>query len=299
MTQFLGILLDPFIDGRARRRAPSGVSPMPRKIRSPMLPVASEPPRARRLRHVHQGATAQNYDPHWSVWAAGFGGSQSTDGNTAQGSNNTTSRIFGMAAGADYIFSRAPSPALRWPAAGRISASQWRHGPLRPVPGRRLRPPHVGRLYLRALAYGWQDITTNRTVTIAGVDQLQARFNANAFSGRVEALSFCHALDRRHRRHALRRRAIHDVRYSAYAEQVLSGANTLHWPTAQRVSPTPAANWVSARQILRGPERRPDPARPRRLGARLQSGPRHRATFQSLPVLPSSSTAPRKLPTPR
>jgi outer membrane autotransporter protein len=37
-----------------------------------------------------------------------------------------------------------------------------------------------------ALAYGWQDITTNRTVTIAGLDQLQAKFNANAFSGRAE-----------------------------------------------------------------------------------------------------------------
>ena len=37
-----------------------------------------------------------------------------------------------------------------------------------------------------AVADGWQDITTNRTVTIAGTDQLQARFNANAFSARVE-----------------------------------------------------------------------------------------------------------------
>jgi outer membrane autotransporter protein len=36
------------------------------------------------------------------------------------------------------------------------------------------------------LAYGWQDVTTDRTVTIAGVDQLRAKFNANAFSGRVE-----------------------------------------------------------------------------------------------------------------
>jgi len=38
-----------------------------------------------------------------------------------------------------------------------------------------------------ALAYGWQDITTNRTVTIAGLDQLRAEFNANAYSERVEA----------------------------------------------------------------------------------------------------------------
>jgi uncharacterized protein with beta-barrel porin domain len=37
-----------------------------------------------------------------------------------------------------------------------------------------------------ALAYGWQQITTDRTVTIAGVDQLHAQFNANAWSGRLE-----------------------------------------------------------------------------------------------------------------
>ncbi|OKO77078.1 membrane protein [Bradyrhizobium sp. AS23.2] len=37
-----------------------------------------------------------------------------------------------------------------------------------------------------ALAYGWQDITTDRTVTIAGVDRLRAEFNANAYSGRLE-----------------------------------------------------------------------------------------------------------------
>jgi uncharacterized protein with beta-barrel porin domain len=45
----------------------------------------------------------------------------------------------------------------------------------------------VGPAYVTgALAYGWQDITTNRIVTIAGFDQLRAEFNANAFSGRAE-----------------------------------------------------------------------------------------------------------------
>jgi len=49
-------------------------------------------------------------------------------------------------------------------------------------------PRHiVGPAYISAaLAYGWQDITTDRTVTIAGIDQLRARFNANAWSGRLE-----------------------------------------------------------------------------------------------------------------
>src|SRR6202035_2487117 len=45
----------------------------------------------------------------------------------------------------------------------------------------------VGAAYVSAaLAYGWQDITTNRTVTVAGTDQLRAQFDANAFSGRLE-----------------------------------------------------------------------------------------------------------------
>ncbi len=45
----------------------------------------------------------------------------------------------------------------------------------------------VGAAYISgALAYGWQDITTDRTVTIAGIDHLRAQFNANAWSGRVE-----------------------------------------------------------------------------------------------------------------
>src|SRR5262249_53504557 len=45
----------------------------------------------------------------------------------------------------------------------------------------------VGPAYITgALAYGWQDVTTNRTLMIAGLDQLRAEFNANAWSGRVE-----------------------------------------------------------------------------------------------------------------
>jgi uncharacterized protein with beta-barrel porin domain len=45
----------------------------------------------------------------------------------------------------------------------------------------------IGAAYVSgALAYGWQDVTTDRTVTIAGVDRLRAQFNANAYSGRLE-----------------------------------------------------------------------------------------------------------------
>src|SRR5580704_517334 len=48
---------------------------------------------------------AKSWDPRWNVWAAGFGGSQTTDGNAAVGSNSATSRIGGVAVGADYWLS--------------------------------------------------------------------------------------------------------------------------------------------------------------------------------------------------
>ena len=46
---------------------------------------------------------------------------------------------------------------------------------------------NIGAAYLSAaLAYGWHDVTTNRTVAVAGGDVLQARFRAETFSGRFE-----------------------------------------------------------------------------------------------------------------
>ena len=41
----------------------------------------------------------------WSVWAAGFGGSQQSDGNAGLGSNTTTSNLYATAVGADYRLS--------------------------------------------------------------------------------------------------------------------------------------------------------------------------------------------------
>jgi uncharacterized protein with beta-barrel porin domain len=79
----------------------------------------------------------------WNAWAAGFGGSQTTDGNTALGSNTSTSRIFGMAAGADYFFS--PNTVAGFALAGggtKLQRGERRQRPLRPVPGRRLRAQH-------------------------------------------------------------------------------------------------------------------------------------------------------------
>lgn len=128
------------------------------------------------------------YQPRWSVWAAGFGGSQSTDGNTAVGTNGATSRIFGIAVGANYLFS--PTTLAGFALAGggtNFSVSNLGTGRSDLFQAGAYVRHFNGPAYISAaIAYGWQDVTTDRTVTIAGTDRLRAEFNANAFSGRIE-----------------------------------------------------------------------------------------------------------------
>ncbi len=150
--------------------------------------VRSQPPG--RPCDVHQGGRAgRAFARRWSVWAAGYGGAQTTDGNVVLGSNSTTSRIYGVAVGADYRLSPATVAGFALAGGGTSFSVANALGSGRSdlfQAGAFIRH-QAGAAYLfGALAYGWQDITTNRTVTVAGLDQLRAQFNANAWSGRVE-----------------------------------------------------------------------------------------------------------------
>jgi uncharacterized protein with beta-barrel porin domain len=191
MNTFMGTMLDPFNRGTKSTPA-SGVSGY--AAEGDASAYASD---GRKCSGAERDAyamftkapLAKTWDPRWNVWASGFGGSQTTDGNATVGSNGATSRIAGTVVGADYLFS--PNTIAGFALAG---------GGTSYTVGNGLGSGHsdlfqagvyarhtMGAAYIAgALAYGWQDITTNRTVTLAGLDQLQARFNANAFSGRVE-----------------------------------------------------------------------------------------------------------------
>ncbi len=236
MTQFLGLLLDPFIDGRGDAPAPAAsATPFAEAGDGANAYASSGRKRTGAEREayaaVYNKAPPRNplFDPRWSVWAAGFGGSQTTEGNVALGSNNTTSRMFGMAAGADYIFSPRTIAGFAL-AGGGTNFSVVNGGTGRSdlfQAGAFVRHK-VGAAYISgALAYGWQDVTTDRAVTIAGVDRLRAQFNANAFSGRVEG---------GYRLVTPWMGGVGITPYAAgqfttfelpaYAEQVLSGANT-------------------------------------------------------------------------
>src|SRR5439155_9529008 len=194
MTQFVTTLLDPFISGRGDPPASSPNATAFGEEDDAARPYAAAGGKRRSggerdAYGMITKAVPRNpvFDPRWSVWAAGFGGSQTTDGNAALGSNNTTSRLFGVAAGADYIFS--PATIAGFALAGgatEFSVTNGGSGRSDLFQAGAFIKHRVGAAYLAgALAYGWQDITTDRTVTIAGVDRLRAQFNANAFSGRV------------------------------------------------------------------------------------------------------------------
>ena len=183
MGQFMGMMTDPFMGRGGGINGSSSATGYAEEASA--YAAKSNPNDAFAFA---KAPLAKVYDPRWSVWASGFGGSQSTSGNAAAGSNNTTSSIFGTAVGADYLFSPNTIAGFAM-AGGGTSFSVANGGTGRSdlfQAGAYVRH-NQGPAYISAsLAYGWQDITTNRTVSIAGLDQLRAQFNANAWSGRLE-----------------------------------------------------------------------------------------------------------------
>ncbi|MGY3591113.1 autotransporter-associated beta strand protein [Bradyrhizobium sp. USDA 4341] len=191
MNQFLGLLTDPFVAGRDGGVSGGGAGAVSFAEESASLATAArttEPRDALAAIYAKVPPQQLDFEPRWSIWAAGYGGAQTTSGNTVLGSNNTSSSVYGTAVGADYRFSPNTIAGLAL-AGGATSFSTnglgWGRSDLFQA-GAFVRHT-VGAAYLSAaLAYGWQDITTDRIVTAAGVDHLRANFNANAWSGRLE-----------------------------------------------------------------------------------------------------------------
>ena len=185
MNQFMGVLTDPFIAGRGDIATSSGATSFAADNGAGR---SSRPERDAYAAVFTKAPVAQIYDPRWNIWAAGFGGAQTTDGNAALGSNNTTSSLAGVAVGADYRFS--PDTVAGFAMAGggtsfSVDNSGYGRSDLFQA-GAFVRHKSGPAYVSAALAYGFQDVTTDRIVTIAGVDRLHAAFNANAYSGRIE-----------------------------------------------------------------------------------------------------------------
>jgi autotransporter-associated beta strand protein len=230
MTQFMGILLDPFIGGRGDP-ATSATGPVSFAEEGDASAYAASGRRRSSSERDAYGlmtkAPLRNvHDSRWSVWGVGFGGSQTTDGSAALGSNTATSRVFGVAAGADYLLS--PRTVAGFALAGggtNFNVANGGSGRSDLFQAGAFIRHNAGATYVAAaLAYGWQDVTTDRTVTVAGIDRLRAEFNANAWSGRVEGgyrfVTPWMGLSP----YAAGQFTTYQL--PVYAEQVLSGANT-------------------------------------------------------------------------
>jgi hypothetical protein len=99
MTESLGLLLDPSVDGRtgglgtgASNFAPEQEASFPPDVALAYAALVKAPPKPK-------------FEQRWTVWGAGFGGSNTTNGNATIGSNNVTASDFGFAVGADYHYS--------------------------------------------------------------------------------------------------------------------------------------------------------------------------------------------------
>jgi autotransporter-associated beta strand protein len=193
MNLFMGLLSDPFITGRGDGvTGGAGATAFAEGSDSASAYAARQPNAARDAfaKFPTKAEVARNnlFDPRWSVWGAAYGGSSTTDGNAALGSNSTTARAFGFVAGADYRISPATLAGFALAGGGtNFSVNGSGSGRSDLFQAGAFVRHDVGAAYVSgALAYGWQDVTTDRTVTVAGVDRLHAEFNANAYSGRVE-----------------------------------------------------------------------------------------------------------------
>lgn len=194
MNLFMGVMTHPFMAGRGG----DGASVIPTAYADDTTALgyaANGKARSASERDAYAAIyrkappLAPTFGQRWSVWAAGFGGSQTTDGNSVVGSNTATSSVYGGAVGADYRVS--PDTLFGFATAG--GGTQFRvdngFGTGRSdlfqvgVDARH----RIGNAYFSgALAYGWQNVTTDRIVMANGIERLRANFNANAFSGRLE-----------------------------------------------------------------------------------------------------------------
>jgi len=100
-NQFLGIMLDPFVDGRGQALGGSAIGFAPEREELPddialaYAKILKEPPKP------------PSFEQRWSVWGAGYGGSNRTTGDTlVVGSHDLAASTAGSTAGLDYHLSR-------------------------------------------------------------------------------------------------------------------------------------------------------------------------------------------------
>jgi len=190
---FLNLLLDPTIAGRSGGFTAQSVTPTGYADEEALAYAAKRSGTASERDAYAMATKAPLLAPlplnRWSVWASGYGGSETINGNAVVGSQDLTARVWGVASGADYKIS--PDSLIGFALGGGGTnyslANGLGSGRTDMFNAGFYGRQNIGAAYLSgAFAYGWHDVTTNRIVALGGFDMLQGRFQAETFSGRFE-----------------------------------------------------------------------------------------------------------------
>jgi outer membrane autotransporter protein len=182
-NQFLNIMLDPFVDGRGNPIGGSAIGFAPEREELPddvalaYAKILKAPPKP------------QTFDQPWSVWGAGYGGSNRTTGESiVAGSHDLAASTAGGTAGLDYRL--APGTVVGFALAG--GGTNWNlaqalgGGKSDAFQAGVYGTARWGSAYLAAaLAFTNHWMSTDR-FAFAG-DHLSANFNAQSYGGRVES----------------------------------------------------------------------------------------------------------------
>ena len=172
MNSFLSLVTNPFAENRGF--VPESPLPRPALVyKAPFYkaPVAVADPR------------------RWSVWAAAYGGQENMTGNALAGSHDLSARAYGYATGLDYRVT--PYTVVGFALGGGSTnfglSNGLGGGHSDMFQSAVYSMTRVNAAYVSAaLAYGWYHVSTDRFLTVAGLDHLTADFAANNVGGRIE-----------------------------------------------------------------------------------------------------------------
>lgn len=188
-SEFLALTLDPFVQGRSFAAGapdtPLGFAANERTTLPSELALA--------YAAIGKTPAQPGFNQRWSSWTSAYGGSSTTSGNAAVGSNNVTAKTYGFATGLDYRLT--PTTLVGFTLAG--AGTNWgvanvlgtgRSDALQAgIYGTSwFGPAYVG----GSLAFTNHWFTANRT---ALADQLSASFVGQSYGARLETGYRLHA----------------------------------------------------------------------------------------------------------
>ena len=181
MSSFLGVMLDPSVEGRASSEAGDGAlayGPSTRTL-PPEIAEAYAALKAPRLGEAPQ--------QHWSVWGTAYGGSLNLGANGVTGAHDISAGAYGFASGADYrvtpdtlvgfsVAGAGTSWSTTGLGGGQSSAAQFG------IYGK----TQAGAAYVAAALAFTNDWASTSRETFSG-DLLTGSFEAHGFGARAEA----------------------------------------------------------------------------------------------------------------